>query len=141
MRSSEIFIPIHGQSMNALLGHPKGAQVYRGLKKKIGEQMIFAGLKRKVHPFVNPVTLSYFPKVCAGPTGRIRKDFDSLNFAVTYKIMEDKLVKFGILKDDRREFVRGSFCHSPEVVERVEDSGILLVIQEVDTVAQQSALL
>ena len=109
------FIPFIADSLNALLGNPKGHLIYRNQKKKMIEAMVFSGIKQKVQPFYNPVTLTYTPHVARNKTGHVPKAFDTINFAPTYKSIEDRLVNFGILKDDTRDFVQASICNAPIV--------------------------
>jgi len=132
LRKESFFCEEIGPSLNAIVGHPKGSQIYRGLKKKILKAMIFAGVKRGIPPFDNPVYLAYFPHVARNKTGHIPKAFDTLNFAITYKIIEDRLVDFGILQDDRRQFVKGSYCGEPVILSYGSPVGIHVVIQEVE---------
>lgn len=84
---------------------------------------------RKIKPFDKPVNLKFIPVIGKGVKG-----FDSSNYSYGAKMLEDCLVKFGILEDDTNKFVK-SFELNPPV--RGPFSGYLIVIteQSIDHVA------
>lgn len=133
VRTEEFFVPEIGQSLNAIIGHPKGHHIYRGLKKKVQRAMEDAGVPL-LDPFVRPVELDFYPKVIRGPSGHISKAYDCLNFGITYKIIEDQLVKMGKLTDDNRDWVYCSRNHRAELAPDMIE-GIIVVVTEVEDAA------
>lgn len=130
LRTETLFVECLGESVNALVGHPQSGFVYGGLKRKMGNALLAAGVNL-LDPFTKPVMIAFLPKVPKPKRGgKVPKAFDCLNFAISAKIIEDWLVKFGKIKDDRREYVKGAFCAAAEIVDG--DPGILVVIREVE---------
>lgn len=117
--------------MNHILGHPKGRFVYAGEKRSFGDAIGNAGV-RTLEPFHKPIELWFFPRVVVGKLGSISKTFDCLNFGISYKILEDWLVKCKVIYDDNRDCVYGAHCMRSELAEdgRV---GIWMVIREVES--------
>jgi hypothetical protein len=130
MREERIFIPYIGLSLNVLLGHPKGRFVYSGEKKRLGDAMTYAGINR-IKPFDKPIEIWFFPLVVPNKSGHIPKAFDCLNFGVSYKILEDWLVKCGILKNDTREFVYAAHNMRSDLAPD-GIAGIWMVMREVE---------
>ena len=137
MREERFFVPSIGDSLNTIVGHPKGSFVYKGIKRTVGTAMQFAGAQR-LKPFHTPVEFWFYPKVVRGKSGQISKKFDCLNFGITLKIIEDWLVKFGVLKDDNRDWVYGAHCMRCELAEDGVE-GILVVMREVEGAASAGA--
>lgn len=84
---------------------------------------------RRIKPFNKPVNLKFIPVI-----GKGVRAFDSSNYSYGAKMLEDCLVKYGILEDDTNKFVK-SFELNPPV--RGQHSGYLIVIteQSIDHVA------
>ena len=130
MRTERFFVEFIGSSLNAIVGHPKGAMIYRGEKKKIGLYMQAAGVQH-VEAFERPVEIWFRPMVVRGKSGRMLKQYDCLNFGITYKIIEDWLVKLGVIRDDNPEYVHGS--HMLRCLEAQDGRpGIWVEVREVE---------
>ena len=137
MYTFEFFVNHISPSLNTFSGHPKSAAMYGGEKKKILKAMMLAGVERRMEVMTSPVTLAYHPQVTVNPrTKRILKGYDSINFAMTYKIIEDYLVKFGKLKDDRSAYVRASICHAPVVTDQLPGVRVVVTAINEDLPAQ-----
>ena len=137
MRREELFVEYLGPSLNAVLGAKSkktgkhvGVGLYIGAKKAAGNALLVAGVKH-IEPFCRPVELWFYPRV---EVNAGRKEYDCLNFGIVYKILEDWLVKTGVIGDDNREWVRGAHCMRSEPAPDGVP-GILVVIQEVDAPA------
>ena len=130
MREELFFVEYIGESMNTVLGHPKGRFVYAGIKKKVGEAMQVAGVQH-IEPFERPIEIWYYPLVTRLKSGHISKSFDCLNFGITYKTIEDWLVKFGKLEDDSREFVYGAHMMRAQLA-KDDRAGIMVKINELE---------
>lgn len=120
-RTERFFVEFIGPSINAVMGAKSkktrkwlGVGLYIGAKKAIGNAMVAAGVKH-IEPFTKPVELWFFPQVAAGASGHISKAFDCLNFGISYKIIEDWLVKFGKIRDDNRDCVHGAHSMRSEI--------------------------
>ncbi len=104
-----------GETLNQIIGHPKGHHVYRGQKKRIGEELMVAGINH-LPTFDRPVEIWWQPRVPGmKSSGKVSKQYDSLNFSVTYKIIEDWLVKCGVLRDDDAGSVYANHCLAAKV--------------------------
>ena len=141
----KFFVPYVCPSLNQLLGHPKGHLLYSSKKKHLLKAMIASGVKRIMPPVDCPVTLHYEPVIQVDP-GRHRSlkskgVFDSINYAVTYKMIEDRLVKFGLLKDDTHEYVRASVCNAAVIVDEGLTGINVCVELHDDDIAIQTPLL
>lgn len=141
MRTEEFFVAHIGVSLNSIIGHPKGHHVYRGLKGQLRKAMHAAGVDL-IEPFVRPVTLDFWPKVVRGPSGHISKAYDCLNFGITLKIIEDQMVRMGVITNDDRDWVHGITCHRSELADDGIE-GIVVRLTEVEgapALGVQSAL-
>lgn len=133
MREERFFIEHIGDSLNVILGHPKGHHIYRGSKKKIGQCVMVAGAHH-LAPFTRPIEFWFRPRVAPGHNGRIAKAYDAVNFACTYKAIEDTLVQAGVLANDNPEWVHAVHCLRAEpAMDGIP--GIEVVIREVDAPA------
>lgn len=137
MREESFFVEFIGPSFNAIMGAKSktgkslGVGLYIGAKKKVGDALVVAGVKH-IAAFTKPVEIWYFPRV-AGSAGR--KEYDCLNFSITYKLIEDWLVKFKVITDDNRDWVHWAHLGRPEIA---EDGipGIRVVVRELDAPSQ-----
>lgn len=140
MRTEELFVAEIGDSLNSIIGHPKGHFVYKGLKRRVQKAMEAAGADL-MEPFTRPVILEFYPKVVRGPSGQVSKQYDCLNFGITLKIIEDHLVRFGIITDDNRDWVHGAFCHRAELAhDGIEGIRVTITETEASTIGVQNAL-
>lgn len=134
MRVERLFIEYLGMSLNQMRAHPKARGVYIGERKKIGDALMYAGVKQ-IAQFTHPIDIWYFPQVVVGKSGRISKQFDCINFGITYKCIEDWLVKFGVLVNDDRDWVYAVHCGRSELA---DDGipGIRIGLIELDVAVQ-----
>lgn len=141
VRTEEFFVAHIGVSLNAIIGHPKGHHIYRGLKTQMRRAMQDAGVET-LEPFIRPVMLDFWPRVTRGKSGHISKAYDCLNFGITLKIIEDQMVRMGVIADDNRDWVHGITCHRSELADDGIE-GILVRVSEVEgapALGVQSAL-
>lgn len=119
-RSDYIYVPFMGPSTN---------QIYAGVHWRKRQKQADAGHAAvqgiKLAPYQKPVRLTFIPII--GKGGRAR---DCSNYSYTAKLIEDGLVKAGILKDDTSEYVKGFEIAEPHI-DRTQDSGMWVYIEEV----------
>ncbi len=120
-RIERVFIEFMGPSLNSIY-----AGVHWSERKKQADAGHLAVSLVKIKPFDKPVTLTFQP--VAGKRDRIR---DCSNYSYAAKIIEDGLVKTGVLEDDSPEFVKGFGIDEP-VIDRARYSGMWVLIKEVD---------
>lgn len=124
-----LFIEYLGPSTNA---------IYAGLhwvkRKKAKDDAVIA-VKAAINkadiawPVVDRVDLVFTPQLGKG----VRKR-DTSNNSMTAKLIEDALVKCGLLVDDTDEYVR-NVTNTPAVIDRKGDTGVWVEIIPVSEVA------
>lgn len=84
---------------------------------------------RRIKPFTKPVNLKFVPVISKGV-----KSFDTSNYSYGAKMIEDCLVKYGVLQDDTNKHVKNVELMPPV---RGAFSGFLVIIteQSIDHVA------
>lgn len=114
-------IPWVGPSMNAIWAGKHWS--YRQNVAIEGHKAVKIAIKQagKVEPFTTPVDIHYEPYV----KGR---GFDTSNYAVTCKAIEDGLVEFDVLEDDTPKFVRRVSIDPPQ---KDKVNHMIVTIQEV----------
>lgn len=120
MRTESFFIPFMARSTNA---------IYAGLhyreRKKEADAGHNACMNIQCEQFKKPVRIVFVPVV--GKGGRKR---DVSNYSYCAKIIEDGLVRAGVLKDDTDDWVQ-SFEIVPAQIDRKAKSGMWVTIQEI----------
>ena len=122
MRTETFFIPIMGPSLNQLY-----AGVHWAKRKKMADKVhdVVASVVGKSEQFTKPVNIIATP--IAGKRHVMR---DTSNYAYTYKMIEDGLVRAGLLQDDSRRFVRDVTIKAA-VEDRAGLSGMIIKIEEI----------
>lgn len=124
-----LFIEYLGPSTNA---------IYAGLhwaKRKKAKDDAVVAVKAAVHkldidiPISTRVDLIFTPQLGKG----VRKR-DTSNNSMTAKLIEDALVKCGLLTDDTDEHVR-NVTNTPAVIDRKGDTGVWVEIIPVEVTA------
>lgn len=118
-RTEQIFIPWIGPSLN---------DVWRGIHwKKRAKAAQYGKLAcivfKQISPFDSPVELEFQPFVN-------KRRYDCTNYTTTNKVIEDALVKYGVLKDDGPDQVLSVKTVSPVKVTKTDEVGVLLTISE-----------
>ncbi len=124
MRTEALWIPVAGRkklSLNKIY-----AGVHWSVRSKQKGQVsdtvrVFA---RSIQPFTNPVKLTFRATVGKGSVM-----WDISNHGYLVKLVEDGLVKTGILEDDNQKFVR-SIETQPTIRDLIRGDGIWVRIQE-----------
>lgn len=80
---------------------------------------------KQIAPFDTPVELEFRPFVN-------KRRYDCTNYTTTNKVIEDALVKYGVLTDDGPDQVLSVKTVSPVKVKKTEEVGVLLTISEVE---------
>ncbi len=87
-----------------------------------GHLAVMAAVRQaRIKPVIFPVHLTFTPYI----KGR---QYDVSNYALTAKIIEDGLVKEGILKADTPRYVRSMTIKAP--VKTTEQSSMILIIEK-----------
>ena len=119
LRTEILYVPYMGPSLN---------QIYAGIhwvkRKEQAEQGHDACSHIQIEPFTKPVSLIFIPVVGKGDRAR-----DCSNYAYAVKIVEDGLVKVGILKDDNTNYVKSLTIEEP-IYDRSQRSGMKVIISE-----------
>lgn len=119
-RADYIYIPFMAPSTN---------QIYAGVhwrKRQTQAELGHAAVADiALAPYKRPVCLTFIPLI--GKGGRAR---DCSNYSYTAKLIEDGLVKAGILQDDSPAHVKGFEIVEPHI-DRTQDSGMWVYIEEV----------
>ena len=126
MRDASFFVECIGESLNSIIGHPKGHLVHRSMKKKVASAMLVSGVHR-LEPFTTSVEFHFTPRITRSKSGKLLKKFDAINFATTYKAIEDCFVQAGLLPDDSPTWVDAVHCYKP--IEG-DPAGILVIVRE-----------
>ena len=71
----------------------------------------------------NAVSLDFYPMI------RGRR-FNCSNYAYGCKLVEDQIVRCGLLTDDSHKYVKRFTIHAPESVSKPENSHLIVVISE-----------
>ena len=74
-----------------------------------------------------PVNIEIHPKV-----GKGIQRFDCSNYSLGLKMIEDGLVKCGVLQDDSPECVRKATIHAPERVKDKSEEGFYVLLETAD---------
>ncbi len=118
----EAFIPYMGPSLNSIY-----SGVHWNERKKqadFGHIACKAAIRKAgIKPFDYPVRLTFIPVL--GKKARAR---DCSNYSYAAKIIEDGLVRCGVLQDDSPKYVK-SFSISEPVVDRESPSGFKIIIE------------
>lgn len=81
----------------------------------------------KLGPVGGKVELVFMPQIKKRP--RVR-GFDCLNYAMTCKVIEDGLVRAGVLPDDSKKYVSEVAISAPAIADYIEaDQMSVLIIQ------------
>lgn len=117
MRTESILIPWLGPSLNSVY-----AGKHWSVRKKVADEGHKACLvARTVKPFSVPVSLYFQPVL-----GKGVRTLDCSNYALAAKIIEDGLVRCGVLKDDTPQYVRSIAILAPE---RGKQTGMKVTIE------------
>lgn len=119
-RSDHIYVPFMGPSTNSIY-----AGVHWSKRNEQADEGHLAVKTIRIEPFSKPVRLTFIPIV--GKGGKVR---DCSNYSYTAKIIEDGLVKAGILKDDTPDWVKGFEVVEPHI-DRKQQSGMWVYIEEI----------
>lgn len=120
MRTESFFVPFMARSTNAIY-----TGTHYAVRKKEADAGHNACMDIQCSPFDKPVSITYVPVV--GKGGRKR---DVSNYSYCAKIIEDGLVRAGIVPDDTDEWVKG-FHLVPAQIDRKVNSGMWVTVQEV----------
>lgn len=134
MREERFFIETVGESLNSIIGHPKGHLIHRSMKRKVAKAVEACGV-RHMEKFATPVEIWFFPFVTRGRSGRMLKRYDAINFATSYKAIEDCLVQAGILEDDSPDWVQSVHCMAAQPAGH-RDPGVWVVVREAGQMPQ-----
>lgn len=119
----ELFIPYMGPSLNSIYAGVHWSE--RNKQAKFGHIACKAACREAgINPFDYPVTLTFIPVLGKGARSR-----DCSNYSYAAKIIEDGLVRCGILEDDSDKYVRGFSIKGPAIVDRKGVSGFRLIIE------------
>lgn len=119
--SLSILVPFIGPSTNKIYA---GAHWDKRRKQKEQAMIALATLGR-INPVSNPVNIEVTPYLGKGIRG-----YDVSNYSYTYKLIEDAMVKKGILQDDSPQFVRSVKFNAP-VRHSEKHSATLITIEEI----------
>ena len=119
-----LFIPYLGPSTNAIYA---GLHWAKRKKAKDEAYMLTRAivLESKAKPVEGRVDLTFTPQLGKGARRR-----DTSNNSMTAKLIEDALVKAGVLADDTDEHVRNVML-TPALVDRKGETGMWVTISEV----------
>lgn len=107
-RSQTLVVPWMGPSTNSIYAGMHWTK--RRTLAEDGHLAACAGVRLyKTQKVTYPIDLEFFPLILAPA-----KLFDTSNYSFTGKMVEDGLVKEGILVDDSIEWVRRFIIHPPE---------------------------
>jgi hypothetical protein len=117
----KILVPFVGPSTNSIY-----AGVHWDKRRRQKEHAIMAlSSLGGISPICNPVNIEVTPFL-----GKGKRGYDVSNYSYTYKLIEDAMVKKGILQDDSPQFVRSVKFNSP-VRHSEKHSATLISIEEV----------
>ncbi|WP_370052431.1 Mor transcription activator family protein [Neptunomonas sp.] len=119
LRTEVLFVPYMGPSLNKIY-----AGIHWAERKRHSDDGHDACIQLNIEPFVKPVSLIFIPLVGKGDRAR-----DCSNYAYAVKIIEDGLVKSGILKDDNNNYVKSITIEEP-TYDRGKASGMKVIISE-----------
>lgn len=118
MRVETFFIPFMGPSTN---------KIYKGChwaeRRKHAQDGHKACYTVQSHAFKQAVTITFRPVVGKGDTVR-----DTSNYSYTAKMIEDGLVRIGLLKDDSTKWVKRIILEEP-IINRNMQSGMWVRIE------------
>lgn len=120
-----LFIPFYGPSTNDIYSGVHWSVRKRAKDGALKAVKIAVGKLDIEMPIPNRVDLIFTPQLGKG----VRKR-DTSNNSMTAKLVEDALVKAGLLKDDTDEFVR-NVTNTPALIDRKADTGVWVEIVEV----------
>lgn len=119
--SLSILVPFIGPSTNSIYA---GVHWQKRRDQKARAMIALATLGR-INPVSNPVNIEVTPYLGKGIRG-----YDVSNYSYTYKLIEDAMVKKGILQDDSPQFVRSVKFNAP-VRHSEKHSATLITIEEI----------
>lgn len=119
-RSEHVFIPFIGETMNKIY-----AGIHFRKRSKHKNESREAVKTISLEPFTRPVSLTFIAIL-----GKGQRSWDCSNYSYTAKLIEDGLVKAGILVDDSNKYVKRFTIEEP-IVDRKHESGIWLHIEEI----------
>ena len=117
-----VFVPYLGPSLN---------EIYSGIHYRTRSRSaktahwITKIAVREMKPIKNPVRITFRPVLGKGTVTR-----DCSNYAYAAKMIEDGLVRAGVIKDDTPEFVKSITIIAP-VRDRKRGNGMFLDIEEI----------
>jgi len=115
----KLLVPFVGPSTNSIY-----AGVHWAKRQKQKEQaMIALATLGVINGFSKPVNIEVTPYL-----GKGKRGYDVSNYSYTYKLIEDAMVKKGILQDDSPEFVRSVKFNAP--IKYAGTTAILITIEE-----------
>lgn len=117
-----IFVPYLGPSLNEIYS---GVHYRKRAKASNTAHWVTKIAVREMKPINVPVTLTFRPVLGKGTVTR-----DCSNYAYAAKMIEDGLVKAGILKDDTPEYVRSITIAAP-VRDRDRGNGMFIDIDQI----------
>lgn len=117
-----ILVPYIGPSTNAIYAGVNRF-VRMGHKTKAVKALASLG---PIVAFKVPVAVTITPHL-----GKGKRAYDISNYSYTYKLIEDALVKSGVLQDDSSEYVR-SLLYLPPVRVKSTISGLLITLESVN---------
>ncbi|HNG59623.1 MAG TPA: hypothetical protein PKZ52_07330 [Cellvibrionaceae bacterium] len=118
----KILVPFVGPSTNSIY-----AGVHWDKRRNQKEQaMIALSALGRINPVSKPVNIEVTPYL-----GKGKRGYDVSNYSYTYKLIEDAMVKKGILQDDSPQFVRSVKFNAP-VRHSEKHSATLITIEEIN---------
>ena len=118
----KILVPFIGPSTNSIYA---GAH-WDARRKQKEQAMIALSTLGRINPVLKPVNIEITPFL-----GKAKRGYDVSNYSYTYKLIEDAMVKKGILQDDSPEFVRSVKFNAP-VRHSEKHSATLISIEEIN---------
>lgn len=119
-REEMVFIPTVMTSTNSIYAG-KHFRERKKDKETIADYFSLSAA-RKLKPFDRPVNLQFYPVL-----GKGVRAFDTTNYSYVAKMIEDCMVKYGVLQDDNNKFVKSATIN-PAI--RGKATGMLVVIKE-----------
>lgn len=118
----KILVPFVGPSTNSIY-----AGVHWDKRRSQKEQaMIALSALGRINPVLKPVNIEVTPCL-----GKGKRGYDVSNYSYTYKLIEDAMIKKGILQDDSPQFVRSVKFNAP-MRHSGKHSATLITIEEIN---------